>query len=72
LICTFLWTLSFLKISVASRRCWFSKILPVVSLPLTAVGQSCTHFFPLKIKRGRFSISAIQYPLMRNRKVRNA
>lgn len=25
---TFLWTLSFLKISVASRRCWFSKILP--------------------------------------------
>jgi hypothetical protein len=26
---TFLCTLSFLKISVASRRCWFSKILPL-------------------------------------------
>jgi hypothetical protein len=28
---TFLCTLSFLKISVASRRCWFSKILSTVS-----------------------------------------
>ena len=31
---TFLCTLSFLKISVASRRCWFSKILLWVSLSL--------------------------------------
>jgi hypothetical protein len=30
---TFLCTLSFLKISVASRRCWFSKILSKVSYP---------------------------------------
>lgn len=26
-VLTFLWTLSFLKISVASNKCWFSKIL---------------------------------------------
>lgn len=31
---TFLCTLSFLKISVASRRCWFSKILYLVSMRL--------------------------------------
>lgn len=29
---TFLWTFSFLKISVASRRCWFSKILFVLAM----------------------------------------
>jgi hypothetical protein len=33
---TFLWTLSFLKISVASRRCWFSKILCLVSIRIRA------------------------------------
>ena len=30
---TFLCVLSFRKISVASRRCWFSKILGKVSVP---------------------------------------
>jgi hypothetical protein len=31
---TFLCTLSFLKISVASSRCWFSKILPLSALSI--------------------------------------
>jgi hypothetical protein len=31
-----------------------------------------TYFFPFQANRGRFRISAIQYPLMRNRKVRKA
>jgi hypothetical protein len=35
---TFLWTLSFLKISVASRRCWFSKILCIVSIRIREKG----------------------------------
>ena len=31
-----------------------------------------TYFFPFHARRGRLRISAIQYPLIRNRKVRKA
>jgi hypothetical protein len=31
-----------------------------------------TYFFAFQANRGRFRIKAIQYPLMRNRKVRKA
>lgn len=38
--------------------------------PSTSVEK--TYFLPFHAKRGRFRMSAIQYPLMRNRKVRKA
>jgi hypothetical protein len=40
---TFLCTLSFLKISVASRRCWFSKILPRSVLFLRSTSSLFMH-----------------------------
>jgi hypothetical protein len=40
---TFLCTLSFLKISVASRRCWFSKILPRSVLFLRSTSSLYVH-----------------------------
>jgi hypothetical protein len=68
---TFLCTLSFLKISVASKRCWFSKILPAVSTLLHAV-VGLPYFLPFQANRGRFKIRATQYPLIRKRNVRKA
>ena len=40
---TFLCTLSFLKISVASKRCWFSKILQLSALPPRGGIGQCGH-----------------------------
>lgn len=70
---TFLWTFSFLKISVASSKWFFSKILsPCQRENPPVVYSGSTYFFPFHAKRGRLRISATQYPLMRNRKVRKA
>jgi hypothetical protein len=71
-VLTFLWTLSFLKISVASRRCWFSKILCLVSIRVYGKRVCRTDFFAFHASRGRFRIRAIQYPLTRNRMVMKA
>lgn len=85
---TFLWTLSFLKISVASRRWVLSIILGSVSFtPLHSeqvappqrqkrrrikVQLEETYFLALYARRGRLRTTGSQYPLMRNRKVRKA
>jgi hypothetical protein len=42
-----------------------------ISMRLTLIVIG-TYFFPFQANSGRFRISAIQYPLMRNRKVRKA
>jgi hypothetical protein len=42
--------------------------IPIIS-PLPT---KTTYFFAFQANSGRFRISAIQYPLIRNRKVRNA
>lgn len=39
---------------------------------LHATSIMYTYFFPFHARRGRLRISAIQYPLIRNRKVRKA
>jgi hypothetical protein len=40
--------------------------------PPPIIAPDSTYFFPFHAKRGRLRISATQYPLMRNRKVRKA
>jgi hypothetical protein len=68
---TFLCTLSFRKISVASNRCWFSNILRSVSGFAHHNTRYLAYFLPFHANRGRFRIRATQYPLIRKRKVRN-
>ena len=43
----------------------------IVLIPWYSHGPA-TYFFPFHANRGRFRINAIQYPLMRNKKVRKA
>ena len=69
-VSTFLWTFNFLKISVASRRCWLSKILGAVrEYP---IDLAYTNFLPFHPKRGKLRMNATQYPLIRKRRVRKA
>lgn len=44
----------------------------LISTHHLACNDAETYFFPFHANKGRFKISAIQYPLMRNRKVRKA
>jgi hypothetical protein len=69
---TFLCTLSFLNISVASRRCWFSKILQQWSTLLSVCIRLSPYFLALYASNGRLRIKATQYPLIKKSAVRKA
>ena len=69
---TFLCTFNFLNISVASRRCWFSKILQYWLALLFMCRNRSSYFFALYASNGRLRIKAIQYPLIKKSTVRKA